>query len=596
MKKNVILSICSDYSYYELQPFAESWKENANDVDWYLFYFDLSEWTKNCLKKMGVNLLEVPNDYKEEIKNDFSKISIIRMRMANDFLKKNISEYKYALLLDVRDVVIQANPFSYVPRDEYLLFSCEGVAIGSNPVNANWTTQLLGNEKWKSQFGSREIINGGVYGGTVNEIIKFHEKMLNIVSQKFFFGWDQASMGYLVYTGSLEAKNIICSNPNSTELVSIALQNSEFKIKNGCIENRLGKAPNVVHQYDRSSYLVDFVNSRYRKSNYEDVESHTDLRSVLELIRAYTLRKMYKKALKASLLFVNSGLDKRYMSLINSIINDIIVVCNKHKDDAVVSLIGQMVSNHAVDAFSNTPVAERGLYLDSYLSLVMQNCFVCQASVDRFTSCLWELLNYHVDKKDFVSAHRLVQTTGCMLRRSVGADFYFLAADVSRQLNYVDESVRYYAIACKLKCYPISYLKSHFNSCVFIKDNFLKQVRTLNPNDKFMLEEMMDLHPLLYMEKEDGCVLFIFKHGQFKYLQSIKEKGFVDLGDKPKIFKNSVNGVDKVSIKANETAFLSTGPNGTFGFAEWAYAWEQFRLIHCYETELYSVISDETNL
>lgn len=54
-KKNLVLSIVSNYSWYKLEPFVTSFSchNKAEDVDLVIFAADLSDFTRNIVKKMG---------------------------------------------------------------------------------------------------------------------------------------------------------------------------------------------------------------------------------------------------------------------------------------------------------------------------------------------------------------------------------------------------------------------------------------------------------------------------------------------------------------------------------------------------------------
>ena len=54
-KKNLVLSITSNYDWYKLEPFVTSFKRHnkAEDVDLVIFAADISDFTYNTVKNAG---------------------------------------------------------------------------------------------------------------------------------------------------------------------------------------------------------------------------------------------------------------------------------------------------------------------------------------------------------------------------------------------------------------------------------------------------------------------------------------------------------------------------------------------------------------
>lgn len=587
VKKNVILSFASTYGYYELQPFVESWKENLSEIDLYIFYLDFSELTKRWLNSVGVNIVEAPSEYKDEFFNKNGNVMLIRMRLFNAFLKEHIHEYKSVLISDCRDVFFQGNPFLDMdidmPQEGRIKFSSEGISIVDSGGNPYWLTRFVGNEDWKEQFGNREVLNGGVYCGTANEIIRYHQLLIDMMPGDQFWGVDQAAMNYVVYNVLSEKMDIIYSDPNTGDLISIFNNRSACKLENDYVVNKDGNVPSVVHQYDRVPSLVDFVNARYRNNVMRVSLRNIDFRSNLEMIKMCFFRGDYQNALGCSFVLDARSVVLCHTSIIISLIKDILYKCDLLKDNRVAPFVWQLVWKQAVNIFSNMAYEEKVAYLNVYLELVNESQYLTQTDADLFQKHLWGVLQYYVNEKNWLEARKLIDKEGWRIK-DVGSDFYLIASHIYRNLNLPDESIGFYTIGCNLKCKSIYYMRTYFKSYVLINGNKLSHIGTGKP------ENVMSYHPVYFMKHSDGGVLIVCCQMRFLYIQSFSNDGDVSLSDEPKVFKFSVISNDVVSVMVDENDFLSARLNGKMGLAGWSKPWEHFSLIPCNEPKLYSIM------
>ena len=281
-KKNLIVGMLLDLSYYDIEPFIDSFKKNFKNDNVKLIAHTgekISEWTRKQLTDHDVELIDFP----EDMKNKY--IGYARFYLLEKYLKEHHGEYAQVLMTDMRDVIIQGDPFeTYKQYESYLVYATEYLKIKDQPDNSSWIIRNYGREAFEN-IKENTIVCAGTLMGTADAMeTALHEVNKFLIKDSFNnHGADQASLNYFIYNKKLPIDTII-ENDVATGVICT---NGwiETPIKDDKILTLNGKIPAVVHQYDRNVKLINFVNTLYRPNDVIiDKEYEDDINSLLDII------------------------------------------------------------------------------------------------------------------------------------------------------------------------------------------------------------------------------------------------------------------------------------------------------------------------
>lgn len=288
-EKNLVLGAAVNLGINDIKIFIESFKKNNEKDDIYILIEESSSEEKiNYLHRNSVkilfyetgNILETqPNNYR------FIKFF--------DFLNEN-KEYKNVLIADVSDVYFQSNPFEDL-KGEFIFFAeeDESETIGSNGFNSRWILQSFGNKVLEKIKHNKIVCCGTTIGSYDNMLLyckKLTSEMVRIKKENnpyFFDMMDQGIHNYICHTSLEKFKNpLIKNNGDFFATIGITCTASPEKIitKNNHIEVN-EKIPRIIHQYNRSKQLLDFLNSCLypQKNNSKLLETQIEGFSILTL-------------------------------------------------------------------------------------------------------------------------------------------------------------------------------------------------------------------------------------------------------------------------------------------------------------------------
>lgn len=248
MKRNLVISVATNYHFYQLEPFVKSLRKTGFDGDILLFYNNLNQSTIKKLLKYKVIL-------KEFDKENFEKKKIhlmnYRLKLYHDFLKKNKDKYGNVLVADVRDVVFQKNPFDY---DEYapINYFFESKKIKNCKINS-YVFKASTNLKEFDKYSDKNISCAGTTLGKTKDIINYLKVMIDRLGKEQF-PIDQGYHNYIFHSGKIKnAKGFY--NFKGPVLTLADMKEIKFN-KKGDLINKDGTIINVIHQYDRNLRLL----------------------------------------------------------------------------------------------------------------------------------------------------------------------------------------------------------------------------------------------------------------------------------------------------------------------------------------------------
>lgn len=166
------------------------------------------------------------------------------------------------LLVDIRDVIFQSNPFNGFVNGLYVGMENSNYKIIDEKYNSSWILDAYG-KKFLDKIGKQQISCSGVTIGDVESIKNYIDLMidefLNIPFRKMSNRiYDQAMHNKLIFDEKI--KNIYLCQPFESLIATLGLFNiDQIPLDGNSIINKDGSVVAIVHQYDRHKKLEKII-------------------------------------------------------------------------------------------------------------------------------------------------------------------------------------------------------------------------------------------------------------------------------------------------------------------------------------------------
>lgn len=264
--RNLILGLAVNYDAEDLAPFVHSLRGSGYTGDVVLWVSSLDETTKTLLKQNDVR-----TQWYREPDFIFLNISLARFFCYYAFLRAMENKGQYAdriLLLDVRDVVFQADPFAAAPEGDLLVYLEDGsMKLGSCTVNSEWLRDGFGADMLRRLCDRRISCSGSVFG-TWNRVLEYL-LMMQLVSfecaieARKTIGIDQAIHNVLVHCQQIEPLTVVENGIHVLTMGYVAETEIQITPDNK-IMDRHGRLSPILHQYDRHPAVQRLIGGKYR--------------------------------------------------------------------------------------------------------------------------------------------------------------------------------------------------------------------------------------------------------------------------------------------------------------------------------------------
>jgi hypothetical protein len=199
-------------------------------------------------------------DYIVHVEENMNPFNLTYLAYYN-WLCENGHEFDYVMQWDMRDVIIQKNPFEFMEAhsDKELFLVCEGMKIKENDCNMMWHEWTLKTLVFnKDTYDDSYVINGGTYGGKVNSFMNYCTLMLTAINRRYTYVIpDQAMLGFL-YRHFKQNPNIMLCNPETDTFCATgeAIKRNNVKINfDGSKALNADNEPYFLfHQWDRTEF------------------------------------------------------------------------------------------------------------------------------------------------------------------------------------------------------------------------------------------------------------------------------------------------------------------------------------------------------
>lgn len=181
--------------------------------------------------------------------------------------------FDYVMNCDLRDVVLQKNPFDFLlEKPGYnMYYICEGMKISENDCNLWWENKFRNMlRSHNSQYDDNFVINGGIFMGKIENFIAHCMLMFTNTNRfsKDVVVVDQQVMSYLAQFIKNDPK-IYLSHPNNDTFCAtgeaIKRNNVQVKYDGNLVCNLKGDPYYIFHQWDRTE-VVDKIRQRQTNS------------------------------------------------------------------------------------------------------------------------------------------------------------------------------------------------------------------------------------------------------------------------------------------------------------------------------------------
>jgi len=247
-RPNLILGICVGYTAEAAEIFIRSWRRNVPSAALHMFVKDIAPDLAALLRDNDVQTTDCAMALDVAADLGFNIYSA-RQFVLRRFLQRNPCHGK-VLLSDVRDVVLQGDPFAESFAGD-VLFAAEDKKIEDCRINSAWISQAYGQDVLRV-LRSRTVTCAGTVLGSYIGILRYLDLMCAELKSHPKQETDQGIHNFIAWGLSPIGMAVDLSNGVVATLDQIDAERVTFE--DGMV--RLdGHAPPIVHQWDRQDHL-----------------------------------------------------------------------------------------------------------------------------------------------------------------------------------------------------------------------------------------------------------------------------------------------------------------------------------------------------
>ena len=178
-----------------------------------------------------------------------------------DILSQIGKDYKYAMYMDTRDVVIQKNPFEYMESrpEKDLFLVCEGMKVCENDCNLFWHNALSSTQIFPNRDGHNNLVtNGGTIGGKTKDLTYMMLLAISNFNRKANTSITDQCVLTSLYPYLKNSEHIDYCHPYTSNFCvtgeAVKYKNIDMKFIDGQACNMQGEPYYLFHQWDRTQY------------------------------------------------------------------------------------------------------------------------------------------------------------------------------------------------------------------------------------------------------------------------------------------------------------------------------------------------------
>ncbi len=256
----LILGLAAGYHFGDLRPFAASLAASGFAGRCVLL---VSATTREAEKLAGFGI--TPLRFAPPKPLAHLPVNALRYFLYLEVLRQQKQAFRRILLTDVRDVVFQADPFSF-PWREGLSVALEhgGRTVGDCPYTSRWVRGHLG-EGVLATLAKKPVSCSGSTVGSQAAMLEYIVKMIALLLPftpgPHMAGYDQGVHNQLLHAGAIPSATAYDS---AGPILTLGWrQDPPPQDSQGNILNDAGVPAHIVHQYDRHPGLHQAVRERW---------------------------------------------------------------------------------------------------------------------------------------------------------------------------------------------------------------------------------------------------------------------------------------------------------------------------------------------
>jgi hypothetical protein len=295
MAKDLIIGGASGYKYDDIKYWINSIQRSGFDGDIMLVTTNITIQELGKIAEKGVSILAYGQKDEEGNYTSNSQMPphVERFFHIWNVLNEAKEKYDYVIATDVRDVVFQMNPQTFLRSEDKspeLIAAGEGLKYKDEPWGNNNYLQAFG-PFFHNQMKDNEINNVGVIAGKHDIVRDLVHLLLQLSVNRPISIVDQAVYNFLLNMGIFKDQTLFTNNDSGwavnlgTTLGAIAsgagdigqnndptaqlmyqtryLCNQPTIDDDGIVSNSDGIPFRIVHQYDRVAGLADKIRAKY---------------------------------------------------------------------------------------------------------------------------------------------------------------------------------------------------------------------------------------------------------------------------------------------------------------------------------------------
>ncbi|BBD08658.1 hypothetical protein [Desulfovibrio ferrophilus] len=258
---NLILGLAAGYHYGDVRPFLASLNDVGYSGRCVLFVTSTTRGIDE-MREAGAEVIAF------ERTGEIAHLSYNAYRyfLYLNYLRAH-GPFGRVLVTDVRDVLFQADPFSYPWADGVnVTLEDRRMTIGSCPYVTRWITGHMGESIWES-LRDRPISCSGTTVADHAGMLDYLERLTALLvpyepDRKMMAGYDQGVHNHLIHNDLLPRLTL---HDNAGPILTLAYKKDAPAVNSaGCILNDAGHPAVIVHQYDRKPDLFKLVREQYQ--------------------------------------------------------------------------------------------------------------------------------------------------------------------------------------------------------------------------------------------------------------------------------------------------------------------------------------------
>lgn len=271
-KNDLLLGVFANYSFEWLEAYMVSSVRCGFRGRKILLVWNLTTGVRQKLIEYGFELIDVPPaNLSVEFCHNFFEY---RDKLAYEFLRDRWQEFRYVFWMDIRDLVFQTDPSSWMEKHlsgYEIVVASECIRIKDETCNDNWVKAIFDADTYK-RLREFEVLNGGTFAGTAEAMRDVFGRVYEIARGTTQIA-EQAALNFVLREPEFRNITTVPRMEEGFAVVGYGFGNqlewvwtdNQPELRDGILYPKGKSEPfAIVHQYDRHKDWKSDIAARYR--------------------------------------------------------------------------------------------------------------------------------------------------------------------------------------------------------------------------------------------------------------------------------------------------------------------------------------------